>query len=98
MPALALCRRCLPRRIVGKHALQAAAEYFREAHLIVAGDPLRFVRDCSELWNVPIVWVEYRPGRAWVRVDFMTASRNGQPFEALIRERNYLPNPVARFA
>lgn len=58
---------------------------------------LRFVRDCGELWNVPIVWVEYRPGRAWVRVDFMTASRNGEPFEALIRERNYLPNPVARF-
>ena len=62
-----------------------------------AEETLRFVRDCGELWNVPIVWVEYRPGRAWVRVDFMTASRNGEPFEALIRERNYLPNPVARF-
>lgn len=58
---------------------------------------LRFVRDCEELWRVPIVWVEYRPGRAWVRVDFTTASRKGEPFEALIRERNYLPNPVARF-
>ena len=26
-----------------------------------------------------------------------TASRNGEPFEALIRKRNYLPNPVTRF-
>lgn len=59
---------------------------------------LRFVRDCSERWGVPIVWVEYRPdGDGWTTVDFDTASRNGEPFDALIRERNYLPNPVARF-
>lgn len=59
---------------------------------------LRFVRDCAELWSVPIVWVEYRPdGDGWTVVDFATASRNGEPFEALIRKRNYLPNPVARF-
>ena len=59
---------------------------------------LRFVRDCSVHWGVPIVWVEYRaddPGFAVV--DFDTASRNGEPFEAIIRKRNYLPNPVARF-
>jgi len=59
---------------------------------------LRFVRDCAELWRVPIVWVEYRPdGDGWALVDFASASRNGEPFEALIRKRNYLPNPVARF-
>lgn len=59
---------------------------------------LRFVRDCGERWSVPIVWVEYRPdGEWWAVVDFDTASRNGEPFEALIRKRNYLPNPVARF-
>jgi 3'-phosphoadenosine 5'-phosphosulfate sulfotransferase (PAPS reductase)/FAD synthetase len=59
---------------------------------------LRFVRDCSELWRVPIVWLEYRPdGSGWAQVDFDSASRNGEPFEALIRKRNYLPNPVARF-
>lgn len=59
---------------------------------------LRFVRDCSTHWNVPITWVEYiteAPG--WRVVDFASASRNGEPFEALIRARNYLPNPVARF-
>ena len=59
---------------------------------------LRFVRDCAERWGVPIVWVEYRPdGDGWTTVDFHTASRNGEPFDALIRKRNYLPNPVARF-
>lgn len=63
-----------------------------------AEETLRFVRDCAELWRVPITWVEYTaeaPG--WRVVDFASASRNGEPFEALIRARNYLPNPVARF-
>lgn len=59
---------------------------------------LRFVRACSKEWHVPITWVEYTaeaPG--WRVVDYETASRNGEPFEALIQKRNYLPNPVARF-
>jgi 3'-phosphoadenosine 5'-phosphosulfate sulfotransferase (PAPS reductase)/FAD synthetase len=30
-------------------------------------------------------------------VNFDTASRNGEPFKALILKRNYLPNPVTRF-
>jgi 3'-phosphoadenosine 5'-phosphosulfate sulfotransferase (PAPS reductase)/FAD synthetase len=59
---------------------------------------LRFVRDCSANWMIPIVWVEYLPdGAGWRQVTFETASRDGEPFEALIRARNYLPNPVARF-
>lgn len=59
---------------------------------------LRFVRDCRVNWRVPIVWVEYLPdGDGWRKVTFETASRNGEPFEALIAKRNYLPNPVARF-
>ena len=62
---------------------------------------LRFVQDCSERWNVPITWLEYKSAEEtadrWQLVDFETASRNGEPFEALIRSRNFLPNPVARF-
>jgi 3'-phosphoadenosine 5'-phosphosulfate sulfotransferase (PAPS reductase)/FAD synthetase len=57
---------------------------------------LRFVQDCSEQWNVPIVWLEYEEPTYKI-VNFETASRNGEPFEALIRKRNYLPNPVTRF-
>lgn len=59
---------------------------------------LRFVRDCAERWGVPIRWVEYRNDeKGYALVDFETASRNGEPFEAIIRKRSYLPNPVTRF-
>jgi len=59
---------------------------------------LKFVNDCSVNWNVPITWVEYRDADpAFVVVNYETASRNGEPFEALIRKRQYLPNPVTRF-
>jgi 3'-phosphoadenosine 5'-phosphosulfate sulfotransferase (PAPS reductase)/FAD synthetase len=59
---------------------------------------LRFVHDCSEKWGVPITWLEYQldaPGHRVV--SFQTASRNGEPFKAIIKKRNFLPNPVARF-
>lgn len=62
---------------------------------------LKFVDDCSVNWGVPIVWLEYcdadETKDRWKQVDFATASRNGEPFEALIRKRNFLPNPVSRF-
>ena len=59
---------------------------------------LRFVRDCAVNWNVPITWLEFRDTDEFFEiVDFDSASRNGEPFEALIRKRNYLPNPVTRF-
>ncbi|OFZ69070.1 MAG: Nin-like protein [Betaproteobacteria bacterium RBG_16_56_24] len=59
---------------------------------------LRFVQACSDRWDVPITWIEYRDNEDHhIVVDFQTASRNGEPFEAIIRKRNYLPNPVTRF-
>ena len=59
---------------------------------------LRFVQACSDNWGVEIHWLEWRNADpAFERVTFETASRNGEPFEALIRKRNYLPNPVTRF-
>jgi 3'-phosphoadenosine 5'-phosphosulfate sulfotransferase (PAPS reductase)/FAD synthetase len=59
---------------------------------------LRFVKRVSDEWDVPIYWLEYRNNeRGFAVVDFYTASRNGEPFEAIIRKRNFLPNPVARF-
>jgi 3'-phosphoadenosine 5'-phosphosulfate sulfotransferase (PAPS reductase)/FAD synthetase len=59
---------------------------------------LRFVDRCSKEWGVDIHWVEYRDADpAFERVTFETASRNGEPFEAIIRKRRYLPNPVTRF-
>jgi 3'-phosphoadenosine 5'-phosphosulfate sulfotransferase (PAPS reductase)/FAD synthetase len=62
---------------------------------------LRFVQRCSDEWGVPITWVEYTPHEETRQrfrvVNFETASRNGEPFEAVIRAKNYLPNPVTRF-
>lgn len=61
-------------------------------------ETLDFVRDCSANWQVPITWLEWRDTDAKFEVvTFETASRNGEPFESLIRKRNYLPNPVTRF-
>lgn len=65
-------------------------------------ETLRFVERCSLEWGVEITWLEYRyePGRPyWVEVNFATASRKGEPFEAVIEARSggYLPNPVGRF-
>lgn len=62
-----------------------------------AEETLEFVRECSLRWMVPIVWVEYTAGGGVRIVNFETASRKGEPFEALIQKRQYLPNPVARF-
>lgn len=62
---------------------------------------LEFVRDCELHWNVPITWLEWRnaeePKDRFEVVTFETASRNGEPFAALIKKKNYLPNPVTRF-
>ena len=61
---------------------------------------LKFVQDCSDKWNVPIVWVEYQHDEPHFKVvNFETASRNGEPFEELIRygSRRYLPNPMTRY-
>lgn len=61
---------------------------------------LDFVRDCGAAWNVPIHWLEYReePGRHFfAEVSHNSASRNGEPFEAMIRSRKILPNPVSRY-
>jgi 3'-phosphoadenosine 5'-phosphosulfate sulfotransferase (PAPS reductase)/FAD synthetase len=62
---------------------------------------LQFVKDCADRWSVPIVWIEYRAAEEtkdrFSVVNFETASRDGEPFEALIKVRTYLPNPVARF-
>jgi len=61
---------------------------------------LKFVQDCSDNWNVPIIWVEYQHDEPHFKVvNFETASRNGEPFEELIRygSRRYLPNPMTRY-
>lgn len=72
-------------------------------------ETLRFVHECGSRWGVRIHWLEWRTrpvgkaGRSveWAdrfeEVGFNSASRNGEPFSALIRRRSYLPNAVTRF-
>jgi 3'-phosphoadenosine 5'-phosphosulfate sulfotransferase (PAPS reductase)/FAD synthetase len=59
---------------------------------------LEFVRDCGVNWGVPITWIEFRNNDSgFGLVNFDTASRIGEPFAEIIKKRNFLPNPVARF-
>jgi 3'-phosphoadenosine 5'-phosphosulfate sulfotransferase (PAPS reductase)/FAD synthetase len=63
---------------------------------------LDFVKACDDNWGFNTVWLEAVVGPPGVGirhkvVSYETASRNGEPFEALIKKRNYLPNPVTRF-
>lgn len=61
-------------------------------------ETLDFVQECGERWGVRIVWLEYRPeAPRFEVVSHNSASRNGEPFEALIRKRKFLPNRVMRF-
>ncbi len=62
-------------------------------------ETLTFVDECSRRWAVPIVWLEYdadAPHHTRI-VDHAIASRDGEPFRAVITARDFLPNPVARF-
>jgi 3'-phosphoadenosine 5'-phosphosulfate sulfotransferase (PAPS reductase)/FAD synthetase len=60
---------------------------------------LEFVRDCEQNWGVEIHWLEYRNDEpSFERVAFATASRNGEPFEALIRKRITCPTAWHGFA
>ena len=61
-------------------------------------ETLDFVQECGERWGIPIVWLEYQPEAPRFRVvSHNSASRDGEPFAALIRKRGFLPNRVARF-
>jgi 3'-phosphoadenosine 5'-phosphosulfate sulfotransferase (PAPS reductase)/FAD synthetase len=73
-------------------------------------ETLDFVADVERHWNVRIIWAERRvtgtrplkngKTRLVIRaqeVDYASAARKGEPFVTLIRNRNFLPNPVSRF-
>lgn len=61
-------------------------------------ETLDFVQECGERWGVRIVWLEYRPDAPKFEiVSHNSASRDGEPFEALIRKKKGLPYKFARF-
>ena len=70
-------------------------------------ETLVFIDRCSREWNVDVTWLEYdylpnaRGGRHDPKhvhrvVSFDSASRNGEPFEAMIRSGSILPTVALR--
>ena len=64
-------------------------------------ETLDFINDCAVNWNVNVRWLELdihdeRPIYRTKEVTYETASKNGEPFEALIKRKKMLPNVVAR--
>lgn len=58
-------------------------------------ETLHFV---ASRWDVPVRWIEYRRGKpGFEEVGFKSASRAGEPFEALIDGKTALPNWQARW-
>lgn len=67
-------------------------------------ETLRFVHECATRWGVRVHWVEFRSRKTSLPLDerfeevgFNSASRNGEPFEALIRCKQHTPNAVMRW-
>lgn len=59
---------------------------------------LDFVAEVGRRWGVEITWLEYRPDKPFFEiVGRQGASVDGEPFEALIARRKFLPNQQARF-
>ena len=61
---------------------------------------LDFVQECSDRWNVNVTWLEYDIVDSKVtykEVNHNSASRNGEPFEKLIKYKRILPNATMRF-
>tara|TARA_Y100001937_G_C7076826_1_gene311031 strand:- start:125 stop:985 length:861 start_codon:yes stop_codon:yes gene_type:complete len=65
-----------------------------------------FVQKCSNEWGIPITWLEYKVVKdnknsrnryTFKVVDHNSASRNGEPFESLVKVRQTLPNNFQRF-
>ena len=64
-------------------------------------ETLDFVQECSERWNVPLTWLEYRKLKPkFVTVSHNSASRDGEPFTECVdsvTKFRYLPNQAQRF-
>lgn len=61
-------------------------------------ETLRFVHDVEANWNVPVVWLEWRNAEpSFEIVGYNSASRQGEPFEAMIAKKKSVPNGTRRF-
>ena len=62
-------------------------------------ETLDFIDTCAQAWSIDLIWVELdwsAPHRTRI-VDYATASRNGEPYAALIERKGFLPHQGMRF-
>jgi hypothetical protein len=89
-------------------ALQAYGGKLPDDHVVAFAntgkereETLRFVYECGSRWRVQVRWVEWvHDGTAkgtWREVGFNSASRSGEPFDALIDHKQRLPNGRERW-
>jgi 3'-phosphoadenosine 5'-phosphosulfate sulfotransferase (PAPS reductase)/FAD synthetase len=60
-------------------------------------ETLKFAQRVDKYIGNKIIWLEYDPINKFKIVNYETASRNGEPFAALIKKRKYVPNVMTRF-
>jgi hypothetical protein len=61
-------------------------------------ETLRFIHECETRWNVKVRWIEWRSDRpGFEEVGYNSASRDGEPFAALIAKKKITPNWQMRF-
>ena len=67
-------------------------------------ETLRFVHECATRWGVRVRWLEFRSRKVSLPIDqrfeevgYNSASRAGEPFEVLIRDKQHTPNAVMRW-
>jgi 3'-phosphoadenosine 5'-phosphosulfate sulfotransferase (PAPS reductase)/FAD synthetase len=59
---------------------------------------LDFVAEVGRRWGVMVTWLEYRPvSPLFEVVGYQGASRNGEPFDALIKRKSALPNQAQKW-
>jgi hypothetical protein len=64
-------------------------------------ETLTFVDQVARHLGIFVHWIEFEDIEGpqidrWREVSIYTASRNGEPFETMVKRRGYMPNPVAR--
>ena len=67
-------------------------------------ETLVFVNECAKRWGVKVHWLEFRSRKTslpieerFAEVAFETASRAGEPFATLIRDKGFTPNATMRW-
>ena len=57
-------------------------------------ETLDFIDTCARAWSIDLIWAEldWNATHRTRIVDYATASRNGEPYAALIERKGFLPS------